>query len=739
VRPPDPPLVDGESVLASFEPDLDARYHFHNARVVLTEERVLASTGQDASWQAYPLQDVATIEAHEHSGLGRLELRAPDRLIEAWRYTSSHAPAAHRFVEQFDALRRSSSEADSDAARQNHETSRSTCPRCGLALREIETRCPVCSPESTTPRVRTSLFRLIRFAKPHAAMAALGLTLTLASTLIGLVPTYLTAPLTNRVLIPLASAATAAESAEPLRLAAWYIVALAAAALTSWALSWARARVLTRVSERVAVDLRDQTYAHLQRLSLEFFGGKRTGDLISRISSDTDRINNFLSVNLLEFATDLFMIVATSAVLFTMDPVLAVASLGPFPIIYFMVYRSRVRMRHGFDRANRAWSGMTSVLADTIPGIRVVKAFAQEDREIERFAASDRDVLEANDRVNALWSFFWPTVALWTALGLLVVWIVGIGRVASGAILPGHLIAFQLFISRFYVRMEALSRIVQSIQRAAASSQRVFEILDRTPSVPETPNAICPGRLHGRIEIRDVEFRYGSRTVLNEIDLSIRPGEMIGLVGHSGAGKSTLVNLICRFFDVRMGSIEVDGTDIRRYAIEGYRRNIGIVLQEPFLFYGTVAENIAYGRPDATREEIIAAARAARAHEFILKLTDGYDSMVGERGQALSGGERQRISIARAILIDPAILILDEATSSVDTETERQIQEALENLIRGRTTIAIAHRLSTLRRADRLVVLEQGRVVEVGSHSELLESDGPYSRFHQAQLELSSI
>jgi ATP-binding cassette subfamily B protein len=280
-----------------------------------------------------------------------------------------------------------------------------------------------------------------------------------------------------------------------------------------------------------------------------------------------------------------------------------------------------------------------------------------------------------------------------------------------------------------------MSRIVSHTQQAAAGAKRIFDILDHVSSVPDAARPVPLESVEGRIELRNVGFRYGSRTVLRNVSLNIGAGEMIGLVGHSGSGKSSLVNLICRFYDVTEGGIRVDGVDIRSYSLTSFRRNIGLVLQEPFLFFGTISENIAYGKPEATREEIVA---AARAHEFILRLPQGYDSLVGERGQALSGGERQRISIARALLIDPRILILDEATSSVDTTTEMEIQEALDNLIKGRTTIAIAHRLSTLRKADRLVVMDRGQVVEIGNHDDLLARGGAYHALYQAQTRLNA-
>jgi ATP-binding cassette subfamily B protein len=716
-------LQTNENVRAALEVDLDAQLRFDQGLVVVTNRRLLSRAPGQADWRAWEHRPGLTLKHHDHAGVGHLELLDEQGLLAEWRFTLGQNLQAIRVYDQF-RLHRDSQLSGQPVVQPDGDV----CPNCKAPLEPGQDECPICTKVIHTPPTTGTLLRLWRFARPYRGQLLLGFGLTLLGTAASLVPPYLTMPLMDDVLIPFQNG----QQIDPM-LVVFYLAGLFGAALLAWGLTWAKTYILALVSERIGADLRTTTYDHLLRLSLEYFGGKRTGDLMSRIGSESDRICVFLSLHLLDFATDVIMLLMTAAILFSINPWLALVTLLPLPIIIWMIHAVRFRLQTGFEKIDRVWSEVTSVLADTIPGVRVVKAFAQEQRESARFQEANRHNLAVNDRINRIWSLFSPSISFLTEVGLLVVWGFGVWLVSKGDITVGVLTAFIAYISRFYGRLDSMSRIVSWTEKSASAAKRIFDILDHVSSVPEPTQPVHLARVEGRIEVRDVGFRYGNREVNRGINLTIEPGQMIGLVGHSGSGKSTLVNLICRFYDVTEGSIRVDGVDIRSFPIAEYRRNIGLVLQEPFLFFGTIAENIAYGKPDASREDIIAAARAAHAHEFILRLPQGYDSLVGERGQGLSGGERQRISIARALLIDPRILILDEATASVDSETEKEIQKALENLVQGRTTIAIAHRLSTLHRADRLVVLDRGRVVEEGTHDALMAREGAYYNLYQAQ------
>ncbi|MEY3652814.1 MAG: hypothetical protein RL739_984, partial [Pseudomonadota bacterium] len=519
-----------ENAWTRLEVDLSAQLFFQRQSLVLSTEGLSlyeAGVSPAKRLAQWPLQAGLRLQHSDHAGAGSLELFDAQGRLAQWRFTLAHNPEAERLLALFE---------QAMAPFQGMDK-----PLDPLGVSE-EADSPPMDEEveaSETPPSTLGLLRLWRFAKPYQGHLLLGFLLTLAATGASMVPPYLTMPLMDEVLVPFQNGKEIEPGIVPL-----YMAGLLGAALLAWTLGWAKNYVLGLVSERIGADLRTTAYEHLMKLSLEYFGGRRTGDLLNRVGSETDNLCLFLSVHLLEFATDVLMIVMTAVILFSIDPMLAWVTLVPLPFIVWLIHVVRDKLRTGFEKVGRVWSELTNVLADTIPGIRVVKAFAQEQREAERFREANRQNLLVNDRINFVWALFSPTVTLLTEIGLLVVWAFGIYLVAQHQVTLGVLTAFLAYIGRFYTRLDSMSRIVAHVQRAAAGAKRIFEILDHVSSVPEAANPKPMPVVKGQIDIDNINFRYGNRAVVRGLSLNIAPGEMIGLVGQSGSGKTTLVNLL---------------------------------------------------------------------------------------------------------------------------------------------------------------------------------------------------
>ncbi len=495
--------------------------------------------------------------------------------------------------------------------------------------------------------------------------------------------------------------------------------------------------LLNRTGQDILFSLRVQVYDHLQHLGLRFYNDRSTGELMSRVTADVESLQNTVTDTLERVLVNIATIVIYGSILFGLSFELALITLLPMPLYSTLIILYNHKVRPYYTMARERIADISALLQDNLSGIRVIKCFAREGHELSRFTQKCKAFLTISITIIKTRVAFFPIARLVISMGPLLVLLFGGRQVISGDLTIGTLFAFQSFLWRFYGPVESLTRINDTIVRAAASARRIFEILDTQPEIKDTPNARSFDRLNGSVEFQNVTFSYEhGPPVLQDVSLNVQPGQLIGLVGPSGAGKTTIINLICRFYDPDSGTVCVDAHDLKNMQRASLRSQIGMVLQEPFLFNGTIRENIAYGKLNATEADIINAAMMANAHDFVCGFPDAYDTHIGERGVRLSGGEKQRISIARAILNDPRILILDEATSSVDTETEMLIQNALERLMEGRTTFAIAHRLSTVRRADCLYVIDRGKIVEFGTHTQLLASDGLYAHLCDMQFAL---
>jgi ATP-binding cassette subfamily B protein len=731
--------VDAARAWMSTKTDLNLQGGYEEVFILAMEDRLLTAALPSpdrprAVLVDIPKANIKEIRTRQGVGGGFLEALVEGIIVQVVGYSNARADLFHKVAKKLQAWLKG----QAVHVGPEDDINLRKCPKCGLTLQFPGDLCRRCVDRSAV------FVRVVKMMRPYAGKAAVMLGLVVIAVGISLIPQQLVRWLVNHVLDPNLGLRWNAQTQ-------YWVLGLVAALFGTHLFGAIVAVIIGRLSSfvgtQITYDMRERVFNHLTILGVDYYDRYNVGQLMSRVAGDTEQFKGFVQQLTNGFLAQIFTVFAVGAVLFTLSWKLAIFTLLPAPLVMLAAIFFWKRIYPRYYRVWDANSKLHSALNTILSGIRVVKAFGQENREQNRFGRSSGYVRDSFRGVEYTVSAFNPGMGLLFQLGGLLVWYVGGREVLLTAGLSmedaakfklGDLVAFLGYLWMFYQPLGNLTQLTNWLTQFLTASQRTFEILDTPSQIVEGKQAKRLDKPKGNIVFENVTFGYHRHEpVVRGVSFEIQPGEHIGIVGKSGSGKTTLVNLLARFYEVDEGSVRIDGIDVRDMDMNDLRKGVGIVLQEPFLFRGTIYTNITYGRQDVTPEQVLDASKSANAHHFIMRHPLGYDTYIGERGAGLSGGERQRVSIARALLYNPAILILDEATSNVDTESEQLIQEALTRFTAGRTTIAIAHRLSTLKNSDRILVVDKGIIVEQGTHEALMAAGGMYSRLVKIQTELS--
>lgn len=711
-------MSKNETIVYAQKSDLNKERQFGDSYLILTENRLIVSDNDDITRQIV-LQNILEICIDELVGGGRITARTEYGVFHLLYYTNhqtqTFSKAAYLINDYLNGRKIVSAEIAEDTI----------CKKCGAPLPERASNCPHCVPKFKI------LKRIISLANPYKKHVFLLLFVTALSVALQVLPPYFTKEIIDNVI--------GKNNKQNL---IYYIAAMVSTGILYLIVRLAYIRLSTWISARIVTDLRSRLHTVLQYLKLGFFNRREPGELVGRIMHDTGELQQFLVDGLPFLIVNCFTFVVVGIIMININWKLTIAVLLPIPVLILGTGWFWKRLNPLFLREGTIIGHLHSVLSESINGLRAVKVCARENHRIKIFNEVNEDLARTRTTTQVVSGSFNETIFWIMSMGIALVWFFGVKMIDgnNGDFTLGELLAFVGYIWLFYGPLQWFSVVLDWMTQAFSGAERIFEVLDSSTEKYDKTSLVNVNKINGRIEFRNVRFSYErGKEILKGLTFDAAPGDVIGLVGRSGTGKSTIINLLIRFFEPDHGSIYIDGVALQKIDPAKLRSNIGVVMQEPFLFNASIAENIAYGLENISFSKIVNAARAAYAHEFIINKPNGYDTLIGDCGERLSGGEKQRIAIARAILQDPPILILDEATSSVDVCTEQHIQSAISNLIKGRTTIAIAHRLSTLSIADKLIVLSDGQVVESGTHDELLAYDGMYAEMVRSYNQINSL